>query len=250
MKIALCPSLSQDLQFRENLQRLEDKATRASVLGADLALFGEAFLQGFDAMCWDYEKDIPNAYAMSSEEIALIRQIAREQKIAIGFGLIENHQGGIYSSYAVLDKNGETADLYRRVSTGWKEEKAYVNPDYREGKSFHSFELEGKRFASMICGDFWEDELIPQIVELDPEVDAFLWPVHCDYTTEDWEGGEFEAYEDRSAILAKPVFFVDNYRDPLLGIDPRAHGRAYVWQQGKTLAKEPRDPEQLLIYEL
>lgn len=249
MKIALCPTLSRDLDFEGNLRRLRVKAAEAAAAGADLALFGEAFLQGFGAMKFDYREDIPNACALSSEEIAKARLAARTYGIALGFGFFENSQGGIYSSYLVLDRHGQTADLYRRVSSGWKEERARLCPDYREGKGFHSFELAGKRFVTLICGDFWEDGLIPEISGLDTEADAFLWPVHCDYSPEEWEAGERGDYARRSCILAKPVVFVNNFREEDPQAEAHAQGGAYVWQQGKTSAALNMKEEAILFYD-
>ena len=261
MKIVCCPTLSRDLDFEGNFCRMEEQAKVAAAQGADLALFGEAYLQGFGGMSFDYKTDIPNAYAQNNEEIAQVRNLAKHLGIALGFGFFENHQGGVYSAYLILDKDGETVDLFRRVSVGWKEEKGFLNPDYREGLGFHSFKFQGKRFATMICGDFWENHLISQIIELDDEVDAFFWPVHCDYDPQFWEAGEREEYRERGEILAKPVLFINNYRDPeteekapeskeAAEMPSYAQGGAYVWQQGKTLAALEMKRKGILLFEL
>jgi predicted amidohydrolase len=216
-----------------NLQRIQKISVKARDAGADLVLFGEASLHGFEAMTFDYATDIVIASGVHAPEIAAIRQHARRVGIAIGFGFFENLKGGIFSSYMVVDRHGDIADLYRRVSPGWRIPDACA--DYREGTSFHTFSLEGKTWAVMVCGDFWEDTLLTPLIALDPEVDGFFWPVHCDVDVDDWKAHEADAYRQRSAIMAKPVLFVNNYID----VPGRAKGGAYVWHRGQTVASHP-----------
>lgn len=225
MKISLCAELS-TLNLAKNLATIEQivKTTKS-----DLFVFGEAFLQGFDALSFEYKNDIKIALPENSIEIAKVKNLAKENASAIAFGFYENASGTIFASYLVVDKSGKTICKYRRVSTGWRHQNACA--DYREGENFQSFQLGDKRFGILVCGDFWEDKLLPQIVELDAEVDAFLWAVHCDYTTERWEKTEHAEYKKHTAILAKPVFFCNNYTANELS----AKGGAYVWQQGREI---------------
>ncbi|MDO5734226.1 MAG: carbon-nitrogen hydrolase family protein [Eubacteriales bacterium] len=217
-----------DPQF--NFEVLASAARQAKANNSELLLFAEAFLQGFEAMSFDYAEDIQKAYSIRGSELAKVRQIARENELAIGLGFYENYKGGIYSAYAIFDQDGETIEHYRRVSPGWKMPKACA--DYREGSNFHSFRFAGKTFATLICGDFWTDELLPAIIAMDADVDAFIWPVHCDYESEFWQQEEKAEYAKRSAILAKPILFINNF----VKEKNRAKGGVYLWQQGKTLA--------------
>lgn len=226
MKILLCAELC-TLTMQENLQKIIDTVNAHH---ADFYVFGEAFLQGFDALTFEYKYDITVAISENDPAIAAIKKLAREKKCAIGFGFYENDKGAIYSSYMVIDKTGAQRFKYQRISTGWKIASACA--DYREGKNFGTFSLEGKVFSCFVCGDFWEDSLLEKIAALDVLVDAFLWPVHCDYSVAKWEGGECAEYQKRTAILAKPVFFCNNYCADF----DAAKGGAYVWKQGKALA--------------
>ncbi len=231
MIISLAAGLSLDNDLQANINSMEKILAAAKAESSDLVLFGEAFQQGFGAITFDYEHDIKHvALGVYSPEIASVRQLAAKYELGVGFGFFENNHSGIFATYLIVDAAGKTVVKYQRVSPGaWIPE---ANAEYRLGKEFHVFDFAGKRFAVMVCGDFWEDDLLDLIVGLDPLVDAFLWPVHCDYTVETWAAGEHEAYRQRSQILAQPVFFVNNLRRA----DKEAKGGAYVWQQGRELA--------------
>lgn len=170
---------------------------------------------------------------MKSVEIANIRKLAKDNSVAIGFGFYENEKGGIYSTYLVIDDNGEILTKYQRKSTGWKIKSACA--DYREGSTFKTFIYKDKKFGVMLCGDFWEDYLLDEIIYMDSEVDAFLWPVHIDFTKEEWNKNEREDYRKRTEILAKPVLFVDNFH-----FDTKI-ARAYLFKQGKILKELNND---------
>lgn len=244
MIISLAATLSVDNDLEANLNSMEKMVAEARAEHADLALFGEAFLHGFDALTFDYEHDINNiTLGSKSPEIVKVRQLAIKHDLAIGFGFYENDQSGIFATYMIVDAAGQTLVKYQRVSPGaWTPE---ANVEYRRGRKFNIFEFKGKRLTVMVCGDFWEDDLLDAIIELDPQVDAFLWPVHCDYTVEEWAVSAHQAYRDRSQILAKPIFFVNNLRPE----DEGAKGGAYVWRQGRELAALEPGREGLLRYD-
>ncbi len=255
MKISLCAQLSKNVApnfeidktsvknlLAENIQTIEEALKQAAEDESDLLVFGEAFLHAFAALQFNYERDIQIASSLSSLELAKISALAKKYKIAIAFGYYENAKGVIHSSYLVLDKNGKRLCNYRRVSEGWRIQEACA--DYREGKEFISFKLKDKSFGIIICGDFWEDYLLPQIIELDDKVDAFLWPVHCDYKVETWEKIDKADYIKRSEILAKPVLFCNNFCKE----ENYAKGGAYLWHQGKTYAEMPMGKRGILTF--
>ncbi len=78
---------------------------------ADLICFGEAFLHGFDALCWDYKKDKEIAINLRSKYLTDIKTAAKEHKISVSFGFYEVFEESIYSSYIIIDHSGEI--LYR-----------------------------------------------------------------------------------------------------------------------------------------
>ena len=56
MKIALASAKFINNDIAYNLHQMERYARRAKDSGADLICFGETFLQGFDSLCWNYER--------------------------------------------------------------------------------------------------------------------------------------------------------------------------------------------------
>ncbi|NLX83850.1 MAG: carbon-nitrogen hydrolase family protein [Clostridiales bacterium] len=244
MKIALVAANSRVNQVEENLNTLFDAAREAKKQGAGLALLGEAFLQGFEAMTFDYKTDIHKCLGQGSQAIARILAFAKAEGIALGLGYYENDHGAIYASYLLVGDEGQVLANYRRVSPGWKEPGAHA--DYRCGTHFLSVNVQGKELALMLCGDFWEDGLLSQILEMDDRADAFLWPVHCDYDIAFWEASEEAEYRRRSELLAAPVLMINNYT----AVPGCAKGGLYHWHLGGTLAKADMGREAMLIVEI
>lgn len=125
---------------------------------ADLLVFGESFLHGFEALAWNYENDKAIGIDLDDDIIKEIKLAARENSIAVSFGMIEKLDEALYSSQITIYKTGEVIDVFRRVSDGWKEPIADAH--YKEGDGFHTFDFDGKKVLVGICGDFWHEELI------------------------------------------------------------------------------------------
>lgn len=244
MRVAICAARMRTMDVEENIATIRRSALRAKCEGAQIICFGEAFLQGFDACIFDYAVDILRAVALHSPEMAAIAQIARDLKIAIGLGFYENAEGGIYSSYAVWSAEGKCLHVYRRVSEGWKERWACA--DYREGRVFSTFPLGDCSIGIALCGDLWEDALLSEIVEMEAHADLLLWPVHCDYTEEEWNGGLMQAYAERTAVFDAPVAFCNND----MSETSRAHGGAYLWHHGRTYAASPYGREGMILFDV
>ncbi len=242
MKIALCSAENIDNDIDFNLAQIELFIKKTKKEKPDLLLFGEAFLQGFDSICFEYKKDIKIAVSVNDELITKIRKLTSEAGTAIGFGFIENDHGVIFSSYLIVDKDGKNVDKYQRVSTGWRIRNTCA--DYREGKNFHKFKFKDKTFAVLLCGDFWEDYLLEKIIDINPDI--FLWPVFCSYKKEDWECSQKKDYSERTAILDKPMLFVNS----LITENGKNYGGgAYIWHYGNILQEIPMGKIGYLIFD-
>jgi predicted amidohydrolase len=254
MRIVLaCPVLRlADLSY--NLKAISHAIEEAARKEADLVLFGEASLSGFEALTFDYQEDLKHTLGLRGPEIASLQDVCRQNKIAAGFGFYENDGGGFYSTYLVVGADGQIIDRYHRISPGWKEAKACA--DYREGEDFRVFQLADKKLCTLVCGDLWEPSLLERIAALDPLVDAFLWPVHTDISLRAWEKANYDfqdpdnvsriAYRHQSSILAKPVLFINNYVEE----EGRAKGGLYYWEKGQEKAALPRGSSGSLLIEL
>ena len=91
MKIGLVSYRSENKNIPFNLTQIE-RALKETQGQAELLCFGEAFLQGFDSLCWDYETDRQMAVDQNSETMDYLRGLT----VRYGTGLLS----------AILKKKG------------------------------------------------------------------------------------------------------------------------------------------------
>ena len=227
MKIALAsaPVRNGDIEF--NLRSMLD-SMRACAGNAELILFGESVLQGFDALCWNYDVDRRVAVSLTDEPIRRMREAAKALGIAVSFGFIERDGDALYSSQLFIGADGKIVNCFRRVSVGWKE---YTKTDahYREGTAFKAFRYAGKTFATALCGDLWTDGRPEEMNALN--TDVVLWPVWCDYTADEWNTSTRHEYAAQAALCGRNVLFVNPCcADP--DAESRAAGAAACFRSG------------------
>ena len=147
--LASAPVINREIKF--NLQTLLEymKAYRGKV---ELIVFGESILQGFECLCWDYEKDRSVGIALEDAPVRRIRAAAKEYRLAVSFGMIERRGDHLYSAQLTIGADGELVNLFHRVSVGWKD-VSQTDEHYREGERFEKFTCNGKSFAVGLCGD-------------------------------------------------------------------------------------------------
>lgn len=220
-----------------NLQTMLASLTEAAALGADMLCFGEAFLQGFDGLCWDYAVDRDRAVGQTDETIKRLTEASAAAGVDLAFGYIERDGEALYSSYMALGGGGMIHN-YRRVSRGWKE---YTRTDdhYREGEQIGLFDWRGLRLGVALCGDLWE---FPERFALG--ADALLWPVYCDYSIQEWMNGTMDEYALQCRAAA-PVTLMINSICP-----PTGHGGCAAFRAGKTELLLPPGREGLLLVPL
>ncbi len=236
MRIGLVSYRCENRNTEFNIKQIE-LAMRRSRGKADLLCFGEAFLQGFDALCWDYEADSSVALALSSETISHLRNLTALCGVSLITGYIEKDREKLYSSCVVLSE-GEIVYNYRRVSKGWKE---YTKTDehYCEGNETGSFCLRGKEMALALCGDLWE---FPERFRTES---LLIWPVYVNYTIREWEHGALEEYAAQAASAARDVLMINPIDD-----NPVNHGGSFHFHNGRTAARIPFDREGILIADI
>ena len=161
MKIALASQPTLDDSIALNVNRIE-KALASLRKKVDLVAFGESYLQGFNSLKWNFERDRTVAVSVDSQPIKMLRYTAKKYSVAVSFGYYELCGEAIYSSYMFIGKNGEIVNNFRRVSKGWKEYDI-TDEHYKEGDGFKTFTYMGKRIALAVCGDLWYEENIEQI---------------------------------------------------------------------------------------
>lgn len=154
MKIALASVRIVDRNISCNLSQMERCMKKAKAMGADLVCFGEAFLQGFNALSWQYEEDKKMALTTSSSELMHIKALTKDIGIDILFGYNELSDDTLYSSCALIS-DGTIIHNHRRISRGWKE-YSKTDEHYKEGSTVEVFDYKGKKCVIGLCGDLWD----------------------------------------------------------------------------------------------
>ena len=236
MKIGLVSYRCENRNTAFNVSQIELAMKRAGGK-ADLLCFGEAFLQGFDALCWDYETDRTIALELSSETIDLLRKWTVRYGVSLLTGYIEKDREKLYSSCVVIS-DGRIIHNYRRVSKGWKE---YTKTDghYCEGTAAGSFCLHGKGICLALCGDLWD---FPDRFRTK---DLLIWPVYVDLTPDEWNSGVLDEYAARAALAAKDVLMINP-----LDNEPENHGGSFHFCGGRISERLPFDREDILIVDI
>lgn len=75
MKIALASARIVDRDINYNLSQMERYMKEAKAMGVDVVCFGEAFLQGFNTLTWQYAEDKKIALTTSSREFMQIKDL-------------------------------------------------------------------------------------------------------------------------------------------------------------------------------
>lgn len=244
-KIALvsAPVINRDVAFNEQamIKAIEDCKGKA-----DLILFGESVLQGFDSLCWNYETDKFVAVALTDAPIQRMCAAAKENGIAVSFGFVERGGDVLYSSQIFIGADGEIVNVFRRVSVGWKE---YERTDghYCEGANFQAFSYGGKTFAIGLCGDLWTDGRPAEMKALN--ADVVLWPVWCDYEADKWNTDIKHEYAQQAALCGRDVLLVNPFcADP--GAEGYAAGGGAHFREGQIIAERLAGQTGMLIVEL
>ena len=241
VKAVLCCVKFVNGDVRNNICKITSECEKFSG-GADMLLFGEAFLQGFDGLTWEYEKDRNIAVTSDSAEIAQIREAARMNNIAVCFGYMERAGEDIYSSYMVVSGRGEIVCNYRRMSVGWKMQG--VDGHYKEGGAPAVFDMDGLKFGVALCGDLWTDDVAECIKGCG--ADVILWPVYTDFEPDVWNATEKFEYAERAAMYCGRVLLVNSVCDG----EGLAKGGGADFADGMIVSEVPSGGEGLLEVEI
>lgn len=234
MKIALASMPVVNRDMARNLETILKTISQCAGR-AGLILFGEAVLQGFDALLWEYEADLHIAVSTDDASIRQVCAAAKAHEIAVSFGYLEKADGVIFSSQLLIGGDGRLVHNFRRVSPGWKEPRADAH--YAEGSGFFPFSYGGKRLAIGLCGDLWYPGRAAEMRALD--ADAVLWPVWCDYDPEQWNTRIKYEYAEQAALCGKNVLLVNPFcADPDASPDSAAGG-AVCFRNGKIAGELP-----------
>lgn len=236
MRLGLVSYKCENKNIQFNIKQIET-AMKSSEGKVDLLCFGEAFLQGFDSLCWNYEIDKDMAVDLSSDTISLLKTWTIEYNMALALGYIEKDKEKLYSSYVVIS-GGKIIHNFRRISKGWKEyDKTDVH--YCEGTDTESFNLFGKDFNIALCGDLWD---YPERFQTD---NLLLWPVYVNYEIEEWNDGVLDEYASQAGLVSDNVLMINPLDD-----NPVNHGGSFYFQNGRIISRTEFDKQDILIVDI
>lgn len=222
-----------DITF--NISQIE-KAMKTARGAVDLLCFGEAFLQGFDALNWNYENDRDIAVSSDSKIMRQLCDLTVQWGIGLLFGYIEKENDSIYSSCAIIEK-GKLIHNYRRISKGWKE-YSITDEHYNEGISTETFLYHGQSLMIALCGDIWD---FPERFKTDS---LLIWPVYVNFELDEWAQYEKE-YAEQASLAAEKTLMVNS-----ISANPQSHGGAFCFVDGKTEKALAYDLEDILVVEV
>lgn len=132
----------------ETLQRVERQVAAASVVGAQVILFAEVALHGFD---YDLTPEMVESLAESvtSPNCSRIVETAKKYNIAILIGFFERDGDQFFNSQLVARPDGSRTVEHKHNITAI-EQKAGLSRGQRERTVF---EFNGIKTAIIICGD-------------------------------------------------------------------------------------------------
>ena len=237
MKIGLVSYEFNNGKIEYNIEKIE-KAIISANGKADLLCFGEAFLQGFDSLSWNYEIDKSIAITKESVTMEKLKKLSEKHKIDLGIGYIEREKEKIYSSFIVIEK-GKIIHNYRRITKNWKE-YSITDEHYCEGEISETFIYKNREFKIALCGDMW---ICPEKFKTNG---ILLWPVYCNFTKDEWENTEQSDYAKQSKLASDNVLLVNSITKD----EPISVGGAYYFKNGKIENSLELDKEDILIVEI
>ena len=179
---------------RGNLERMADWAERAQTGGADMVVFPELCVSG---ICKD-ERLASTAEALDGPSVAFVRTVARDLRLAIGFGFSETADGMPFNTYVVVEPDGRLAGVYRKNHIPRLEV-----PFWQGGTARPVFRALGRSMAVSICWDNRHPELLRHYSR--GGVEIVLMPHAWDADALDGDGRviEYDSMEEIGARLRR-----------------------------------------------
>lgn len=169
MKIALA-SLDQIWENKEaNLRLCTKEVIRASNLKCELIIFPELTLTGFSMNPEKLAEDLIDSHTLDQ-----FQSLARENSIAIQFGLILNENNHYYNASISVDFHGNLISLYKKMHPF---SFAKENEKFSSGKELVKYNINGIKIGTTICYDLRFPELFSALAkECQVIVNIANWP--------------------------------------------------------------------------
>jgi len=171
MKVALAVNrVTTDINA--NLISIVNTTHECANAGTDLIIYPEAAITGLINND-DPVHDLPMGQPIPGNVTDALTKIVREQKMYLATGILERESNKLYDSAILLIPDGQIALEYRRVNPQWHGRQAAPNT-YCQGKELKKVNTAFGTVMFLICGDLFEDDLVAQVRNLQP--DWLLFP--------------------------------------------------------------------------
>ena len=219
VRLAICQILVIDSDREGNFRRIEYALEDAEAKGAEIAIFPESSLLG-----WENPEAHRMAYPIPGTDSDRIAAMARKHRLMIAIGLDEKDGDELYDSAILVDKTGKLLWKHRKINVL----PELMTPPYAQGKpeDIGVVETEFGRIALLICADTFTDTHLERLKALKP--DLMLVPYGWAAPNEKWPGHSKELEElvkRRAAEVKCPMAGVD-----LVG--EMTHGPWQGWTYG------------------
>ncbi len=223
MKLAIYQGAGKPADVDENLAIIQRQALSAGGRGADLIIFPELFLSGYN-IGQTVEDLAQQAGGPACQQVS---RTAREANIAILYGYPEKLDTGVYNSALLIDRYGDTRANYRKTHLYGDYEKGCFQP----GDTLLIAELEGLNIGILICYDVEFPEAVRALVNAGADLIAVPTALMEDYCrvakhvvpARAYESEIYVAYVNRSGSEGDTIYCG---RSCLVGPDGREILRA------------------------
>jgi predicted amidohydrolase len=179
---------------RANLERMAGWADRARSGGAQMVVFPELCVSG---ICKD-ERLASVTETLDGPSVAYVRGLARQLGIAVGFGFSEKTDGMPLNAYAVVERDGTLAGVYR------KNHIPKLEVPFWQGHSAQPvFRALGRALAVSICWDNQYPELLAHYAREGAEVLLMPHAWDADALDEDGRVIDYDSMEEIVAWLGR-----------------------------------------------
>jgi len=163
VRLAVCQILVIDSDREGNFRRIEYALQDAGSQHADIALFPESSILG-----WENPEAHRLATPIPGADSDRIAALARKYKIMIAIGLDEKDGDRLFDSAILLDKQGKLLWKHRKINVL----PELMTPPYSQGRpeDIGVVDTEFGRIALLICADTFTDTYLDRVVALKPEL--------------------------------------------------------------------------------
>lgn len=163
VRLAVCQILVIDSDREGNFRRIEYALDQAEAQHADIALFPESSILG-----WENPEAHRMAEPIPGKDSDRIAALARKYKIMIAIGLDEKDGDHLYDSAILVDKSGKLLWKHRKINVL----PELMTPPYSQGRpeDIGVVETAFGRLAVLICADTFTDAFLERLKALKPDL--------------------------------------------------------------------------------